>query len=53
MEVQALTVMACPGWGYCIAILGEDEDLVRVSEEFYLNYEDSRSALLTGSWTPA
>jgi hypothetical protein len=54
MEVQVQTVMPCQGWGYVIAALDEaDEDLIRVSEEFYLDYKDALFALLSGSWTPA
>lgn len=54
MEIQVNTVMACQGWGYVIAALDDEEgELMRVSEEFYLNYEDAQSALLSGSWTPA
>jgi len=53
MEVQVCTVMACQGWGYFIAALAEDGDHMRVSEEFYLDYEDAQVALLSGRWTPA
>lgn len=54
MEVQVQTVMACQGWGYAIAALDEGEEgLIRVSEEFYLDYKDALFALLSGSWTPA
>jgi len=53
MEVQVHTVMASQGWGYFIAAFAEEGDLMSVSEEFYLDYEDAHFALLSGSWTPA
>ena len=54
MEVQELSVMACPGWGFCIAAFDEESgDFARVSEEFYLEFEAAQAALMSGDWTPA
>jgi len=54
MEVQEQIVMECMGWGFVIAAFDEAfGEFIRVSEEFYLDFEAAKAALFSGDWTPA